>query len=264
MANYTQLKTAIQAVIYENSDEDITGQIMQDALMQIINQSIVQGSLFKGLASPDTVPDAPDANVFYITSQPGTYVNFGGVVVQDKQLVILTNKTGSWKVLRLVSWVDSDVPFSCDNALSNTSTNPVENRVLSAMFSDLETRISNLEQSSGATLYRHLVRMVVGAKFFGILDIINKKQTFENSDVTGTWPLLSPVIDLRYTSNQIRPYFDQNFFVVISSITAQPALIYKYYYYEQNSSSNYDHWNTSSWEVANDFSFTQLAVTRLS
>lgn len=267
MANYNSLKEAIRAAVYDNSNEDITGQILQDCLMQIINQSVVQGSLFKGLANPATNPGTPDGNVFYITGQAGTYVNFGGVIVQDKQLVILTNQTGSWQVLRLVSWADAEVPFSCDSFLSADSMNPVENRVLQSVISDLQTRVATLEQSTTTVLYRHFVKMEVGGKFFGILDIINKKQTFENSDATGTWPLLSPVIDLRYTSGQARPYFDQNFFVIISSITTQPRLIYKYYSFEQGSSSNYAHWfptTEGTWEIASDFTFTQLAVSRIS
>jgi len=251
MANYNSLKEAIRAAVYDNSNEDITGQILQDCLMQIINQSVVQGSLFKGLANPLTNPGTPDGNVFYITGQAGTYVNFGGVVVQDKQLVILTNQTGSWQVLRLVSWADSEAPFSCDSFLSADSMNPVENRVLQSVISDLQTRVATLEQSSTTLLYRHLIKCEVNSQFMGVIDLINNKQSFTNTDLVGKkLPIFSAV-------NESEEYF----MIEIANITS--ILIYKFYTQEKD--GNIVDWHPSSGSyTTSDFTFTELSSIRIS
>lgn len=94
MGNYEQLKQAVSDIIKTNGNQEITGAILQSALLSII--SIVGGnSTFAGIAVPETNPGTPDQNVFYIASQPGNYSNFGSIKLVD-QVLILTNKNGYW------------------------------------------------------------------------------------------------------------------------------------------------------------------------
>lgn len=94
MGNYEQLKQAVSDVIKPNGNQEITGAILQSALLSII--SIVgENSTFAGIAVPETNPGTPDQNVFYIASQPGNYSNFGSIKLVD-QVLILTNKNGYW------------------------------------------------------------------------------------------------------------------------------------------------------------------------
>lgn len=94
MGNYKQLKQAVSDVIKTNGNQEITGAILQSALLSII--SIVgENSTFAGIAVPETNPGTPDQNVFYIASQPGNYSNFGSIKLVD-QVLILTNKNGYW------------------------------------------------------------------------------------------------------------------------------------------------------------------------
>ena len=94
MGNYEQLKQAVSDVIKTNGNQEITGAILQSALLSII--SIVgENSTFVGIAVPETNPGTPDQNVFYIASQPGNYSNFGSIKLVD-QVLILTNKNGYW------------------------------------------------------------------------------------------------------------------------------------------------------------------------
>lgn len=95
MANYTDLKAAIRQVIKANDNQEITGQIMQDVLLSMIN-SIDSGALFAGIAVPTTNPGTPDCNVFYLAGQAGTYVNFGQITVPENSIYIISNQTGSW------------------------------------------------------------------------------------------------------------------------------------------------------------------------
>lgn len=94
MGNYEQLKQAVSAVIKTNGHQEITGAVMQSALLSIIS-TVGNNATFAGIATPDTNPGTPDQNVFYLAAQPGVYSNFGGVELTD-QVLVLSNKNGSW------------------------------------------------------------------------------------------------------------------------------------------------------------------------
>lgn len=90
---YSTLKAAIQAFIKQNGNNEITGPILQQALLSMIN-SLGDGYQFKGVATPATNPGTPDQNVFYIASEVGTYSNFGLSVGENEVAIFLWN--GSW------------------------------------------------------------------------------------------------------------------------------------------------------------------------
>lgn len=94
MANYATLKAAIEAAIYENHDNEITGQDLQNTLIAMVN-SLGAGYQFVGIATPITNPGTPDYNVFYLASQAGIYANFGSLVVADGEVAIL-KYNGTW------------------------------------------------------------------------------------------------------------------------------------------------------------------------
>ena len=97
MANYNNLKTAIQDVIKANGNQEITGEIMQNALLSMIN-SLGAWYQFVSVATPETNPGTPDQKVFYIANGKGTYVNFGGLVVDEDEVVLLVYDD-AWKKL---------------------------------------------------------------------------------------------------------------------------------------------------------------------
>lgn len=94
MGNYEQLKQAVSDVIKTNGNQEITGAILQSALLSIISR-VGENSTFAGIAVPETNPGTPDQNVFYIASQPGNYSNFGSIKLVD-EVLILSNKNGYW------------------------------------------------------------------------------------------------------------------------------------------------------------------------
>lgn len=128
MANYTQLLAAIRAAIKQNGTNDITGQLMQDTLCAVVG-SVGRYAQLAGVAIPNTNPGTPDQNVFYLTSTPGTYVNFGGLIVPASRLCALHNVNGSWEMVVLVVFSDGST-INIDPALDPDSPNPVENRVV--------------------------------------------------------------------------------------------------------------------------------------
>lgn len=95
MANNQLLKDAIAQVVKTNGNNEITGQILQDALVSIINQ-FGAGAIFGGFAVPETVPINGDFISFYVANTNGIYPNFGGYVLENNDIVIFTNKSGSF------------------------------------------------------------------------------------------------------------------------------------------------------------------------
>lgn len=95
MGNYEELKQAISDVIKTNGNQEITGQIMQNALLSIIS-TVGNNATFAGIASPDTNPGTPDQNIFYIASVPHNYVNFNNIKVLPGEVAFFINKNGVW------------------------------------------------------------------------------------------------------------------------------------------------------------------------
>lgn len=84
MANYATLKGAIQTVIKPNSENEITGNLLQQTLLSMVS-SLGADYQFVGIAVPLTNPGVPDQNVFYLAG-PGTYPNFGNVRVSPGEI----------------------------------------------------------------------------------------------------------------------------------------------------------------------------------
>lgn len=99
MGNYEELKAAVAAVIKQNGNEEITGQIMQNTLLSMIS-NIGANSTFAGVATPETVPGTPDQNVFYLAGTPGVYANFGGYELKQG-IVMFTNASGAFTAVDL-------------------------------------------------------------------------------------------------------------------------------------------------------------------
>lgn len=94
MANYATLKAAIQQVIKTNGNEEITGALLQQSLLAMIN-SLGGYYQFAGIAAPSTNPGTPDQNVYYIASTAGTYSNFNGITLANGEIAIL-KYNGTW------------------------------------------------------------------------------------------------------------------------------------------------------------------------
>ena len=99
MAQYTTLKNAIQSVVTQNGNEEITGLLLQSTLITMIN-SLGDKYQFAGVADISTTPGTPDQNVAYIAG-PGTYPNFNSFVVPDGKMGVFLYD-GLW-ALQLVT-----------------------------------------------------------------------------------------------------------------------------------------------------------------
>ena len=120
MANYSDLKSSIQSVIRQNGSNAITGQLLQNSLLSMI-ESLGANQQFAGIASPTTNPGTPDQNVFYIAATAGTYANFGGAVLNAGDVAIFTNKSGSWAKINVPFLSNSLLGVMPAIAIGNTS-----------------------------------------------------------------------------------------------------------------------------------------------
>lgn len=93
MANYENLKSAIKQVIKANGNGEITGELLQQTLLAMLN-SLGANYQFAGVAEPDMDPGEPDQNVFYVATA-GNYPNFGGISVYEGELALLCYN-GTW------------------------------------------------------------------------------------------------------------------------------------------------------------------------
>ena len=93
---YDQIKESIKAVIKENGNYDITGNVLQAVLLSMVD-TLGPEYQFLGIATKSTVPVVVEGNSFYITTEVGTYTNFknsGNTTITVNQLGILTSTNG--------------------------------------------------------------------------------------------------------------------------------------------------------------------------
>jgi hypothetical protein len=94
---YDQIKESIKAVIKENGNYEITGNVLQAVLLSMVD-TLGPEYQFLGIATKSTVPVVVEGNSFYITTEVGTYTNFknsGNTTITVNKLGILTSTNGT-------------------------------------------------------------------------------------------------------------------------------------------------------------------------
>ena len=94
---YDQIKESIKAVIKENGNYEITGNVLQAVLLSMVD-TLGPEYQFLGIATKSTVPVVVEGNSFYITIEVGTYTNFknsGNTAITVNRLGILTSTNGT-------------------------------------------------------------------------------------------------------------------------------------------------------------------------
>jgi hypothetical protein len=145
MSNYATLKSAIQRDIKTNGNNEITGALLQQSLLSMIN-SLGVGYQFVGIATPSTNPGTPDQKVFYIANGKGTYTNFGGINVTEDEVIFLVLDDAWHKVATGIATGSGGSSVTVDSSLSSTSTNPVQNKAVKAA---LDAKQAKLTAGSG-------------------------------------------------------------------------------------------------------------------
>ena len=94
---YDQIKESIKAVIKENGNYEITGNVLQTVLLSMVD-TLGPEYQFLGIATKSTVPVVVEGNSFYIATEVCTYTNFknsGNTAITVNQLGLLTSTNGT-------------------------------------------------------------------------------------------------------------------------------------------------------------------------
>ena len=129
MANWSDLKAAVASIVKTNGNKEISGQLLQNVLNNIIS-NVGLNSSFAGIATPEINPGTPDGNVFYIATTAGTYSNFNGILIQEDEAVIL-----EWRG----SWTKKSSGFATQENLSKMHKETEEK------LSELDSKANDLE-----------------------------------------------------------------------------------------------------------------------
>lgn len=127
--DYNQLKTDIAEVIRTNGNEEITGEVLQYILLQMVS-ALGKNFQFAGVGTDQTVVGTPDENMAWIL-RSGRYQNFGTefTVADNEFAVVMWN--GSFSVAKVA------VGRPVDDELTAGGVNPVEGGVIAAEFAQL-------------------------------------------------------------------------------------------------------------------------------
>lgn len=130
MANFNELKTAIAEVIKQNGNEEITGDVLQYVLIEMVT-ALGGGQRFGGVITTESDPAATDGAMFYVGGH-GTYTNLSGieVTVGEGQFgIFMFNGTWTARVITVAKPVDA--------AITEDGKNPVEGGAIYAEFEKL-------------------------------------------------------------------------------------------------------------------------------
>ncbi len=125
-----------------------------DTAKAVVDDLSAQGYVFCGMADPTTNPHRPDSyNTFYLTSQPGVYIHFGGIHVAAFSALMWTHDPshpdgGEWTACVLLGGVFVQTENIADGAvtaekLADGCLSPDKVEGLSAVLDQLTTALSN-------------------------------------------------------------------------------------------------------------------------
>lgn len=92
---YDTLKAIVNAKVYENTEQRITGGDMNNVLQSVI-ASLGAHYQMGGLVSPNDQITVGDEPVVFLATTPGTYTYFGGLVVADGEVALLVWSGTAW------------------------------------------------------------------------------------------------------------------------------------------------------------------------
>ena len=108
MSQYLILKDAIDATVYENSQQAITGSTLNTVLNSMVT-TLGENYQFGGLVSPTDTYSPADAKVVFLASEEGTYPAFGNFSVGSEEIALFYWDTQWHKKL-----IPTDLPSKAD------------------------------------------------------------------------------------------------------------------------------------------------------
>lgn len=139
----TNLENAFNLEAYNNA---------RDIVEDIANM----GYVFEGVARPETNPRRPsDHNIFYLTSQPGTYVHFDNIEVRNVSALLWTleeNGSGIWTAKTLLDDIIIDTRNIQNGAVTLEKLADSTVKYFTDKDRELNNSIINLRQQLSSTV----------------------------------------------------------------------------------------------------------------
>lgn len=209
MADYIKLKDAITEVIKTNGNQEITGQILQNTLLSIVNV-IGEDRTFAGVAEPDTNPGNPDQNVIWAATQKGTYTGFGNYVHDGVGIVFLGNTTSGWQAVKMnVVGVDSDGnPVNPDSYVTKEAFEKFKKDLVAELTdtSDANNIHARFDSHGNVIFDYYATKQSVDA----LIKEIGSESTSESEDGSVWGKLISLVQDTTVLSKEISDLNDES------------------------------------------------------
>ena len=134
-----------------------------DGLLDAANELKTNGYIYKGVATPSTNPGTPTERVAYLASEPGTYTNFGGIVIASG-LYSLTYAGGTWTGTQMQAGSDIEVVQTTgDSTTAVMSQKAVTDEC--AYEAVKCVRKFSMAAAKGLTLNGHGLGLEVGKKY---------------------------------------------------------------------------------------------------
>ena len=135
MTNWQTLKDSIKAIIKKNGNQEITGEVLQSVLVNIISTMGEQNALCRGVATPTTNPGTIDGPLYYFATQAGIYANFDGITLAQGLSILFWNNSG---------WT-ATTAFVVEQNVNGDSTNAVSQKAVRDALTNLQGVLDSVE-----------------------------------------------------------------------------------------------------------------------
>ena len=202
---YENLKTAIKQAIKQNGNQEITGDLLQSTLLNIVN-TLGADYKFLGFASPSTVPPtSEEGRLFYFASKAGEYINFPTTsenthIVTEEGLYLFTKEANSdyWKYEILIEVVQE---------LGNAKDKVISQKTVSTEFSSLLKKLEAEKLKKIPILNSKICKD--GSRYIDIENLILDLEIISNSEKN-----FAPVV---FNLDENNEYFSIRFYEVDAS-----------------------------------------------
>ena len=145
MGNFDSLKTAIVEVIKQNGNEEITGDVLQFVLLEMVS-GLGAGYRFLGTCTPSTEPQEPDGAAFYVGGA-GEYLNFGGVNVGAGYICFFKWDGSAWSgsPLKVTQPIDTEVTQGGENPVKGGAIYDAIKDLSDEIMAELGQKVDKVE-----------------------------------------------------------------------------------------------------------------------
>lgn len=147
---YENLKNAVKTAIKQNGNQEITGNLLQSTLLNIVN-TVGENATFAGVVKPTSAPTISDGPVFYIATDAGTYSYFNNIEVKKQESAILYKVNDTWTKATLCTQPELNiVQQTGDSTTSVMSQKAVSHELATkADAEQVNNSLYNLEKKIG-------------------------------------------------------------------------------------------------------------------